>query len=302
MKKTIVLFAIASLLMPMMAVQADGCLIPHYTAAYKDIYEPEQSALLVFDNGHEDLYIKVAYEGRTDKFVWIVPTPSFPKAELAPEDIFEELSIFTSPYNDDIKGEWENFDNDSKDEGTNVIVHSREQVGIYEVTVLSATGADGLLTWLKSNNYLVGDDVKETLDWYIEKNWYFTAMRINKEGSLEKIINELNIEYGYNFNKSNIATELPAEILESIKENDYDKFEKIYTYLFYLAADWELKGVEFEDVSEDMKEQFNAYRKKYEDGKEDEIRKELSSDEFSDWLKEGYGTEEEITKYNNDYI
>jgi hypothetical protein len=71
-------------------------MIAYYSANSTDIYEPSQTSLIVHDNDRESLYIKVAYEGETDNFVWIIPTPNYPKAEKAPEDIFEELSIYTT--------------------------------------------------------------------------------------------------------------------------------------------------------------------------------------------------------------
>jgi hypothetical protein len=40
-----------------------------------DIHEPEQKALIVFDEGVEDLVLSVKFEGAPEEFGWIVPLP-----------------------------------------------------------------------------------------------------------------------------------------------------------------------------------------------------------------------------------
>lgn len=90
MKKTILFLVLLSLgLLPINLAMADGGMIPYYQGEDKDIYEPSQTSLITYSDGKEDLYLKVNYEGETNEFVWIIPTPSFPKASKAPKDIFE---------------------------------------------------------------------------------------------------------------------------------------------------------------------------------------------------------------------
>jgi hypothetical protein len=169
---------LAIFLYPSCPVLADGCLIPYN---YEDIYEPSQTALIVYKNGQEDLYLKVNYEGETNKFVWLVPTPCYPEVDKAPKDIFEELSEFTSISGEIWAGKGVAPRQSLGTEADNVIVHEQKQVGIYEVTILSATGGQGLLDWLNNNKYLISQEVRNLLDWYVDKEWYFTTMRIEGE-------------------------------------------------------------------------------------------------------------------------
>ncbi|MCD4694123.1 DUF2330 domain-containing protein, partial [bacterium] len=208
-KTSLLLLSGVLLLSPLFFIKADGGMIPYYESDYRDIYEPSQTALIVYNEGIEDLYIKAGYEGETNKFVWIVPTPSYPEAEIAPYDIFDELSIYTRNERFDYKSDnLEAVAGNFGDEDQNVIVHSQEQVGIYEVTVFSATGVDGLYVWLEENNYPVKEDIKEVLDWYIEKEWYFTAMRIDPSGVLDQIISDFDKEVDIKITKDNLAEEL----------------------------------------------------------------------------------------------
>ncbi len=232
-------------------VFADGGMIPYYSADNKDIYEPSQTALIVYNEGMEDLYIKAGYEGETNKFVWIVPTPSYPEAELAPYDIFDELSIYTRNERSDHKVEdVDAIAGNFEQEETNVVVHSQEQVGIYEVTVLSATGVDGIYTWLEENNYPVKEDIKDVLDWYIQKEWYFTAMRIDPSGILDQIISDFDKEVDTKITKDNLAEELANYCLVGLfLSKDFIKFQKSIDYLLKLAP----KDYEDYDDFNDMK-------------------------------------------------
>jgi hypothetical protein len=173
-------------------VFADGGLIPYN---YEDLYEPSQTALIAYGNGQEDLYLKVNYEGETNKFVWLVPTPHYPEVDKAPKDIFEELSDYTQISREAWKDEGLTS-GQSLDTGVdNVIVHEQKQVGIYEVTILSATGSQGLLEWLNNNKYQISQEVKSSLDWYVAKEWYFVAMRI--EGEEESQPETVNVYSDY---------------------------------------------------------------------------------------------------------
>jgi len=129
MKKNIIFLFIIFLAFPMSA-GADGCIIPYN---YEDIYEPSQMALLVYDNGQEDLYLKINYEGETNKFVWVVPTPHYPEVEKAPGELFIELSALTEETESWRSGDSLNAPAEGI-ERKGVVVHEQKQVGIYEIS------------------------------------------------------------------------------------------------------------------------------------------------------------------------
>ncbi len=234
MHKTILFLLIVFILSPFSFVGADGGLVPYYEYEFKDIYEPSQTSLIVYDEGQEDLYLKVNYEGETNKFVWLVPTPHYPEASKAPKDLFEELSALTvesHSWTGKVIPEGEGF---SDSLGQNVIVHEQKQVGIYEVTVLSATGVNGLFDWLNDNNYKVNEEAKDLLDWYVKKEWYFTAMRIDEDSEdinptavykYSDYIEPIKISFSsqipvYPLKISQISTRVPEDTAESLKTNE----------------------------------------------------------------------------------
>lgn len=193
--------------------QADGIFIPFEK---EDLYESHQSALIVFDDNSEELYLNVGYQGGADKFVWIVPTPSLPKVTEAPSALFVELHEITKPnvrYDSNYKNSWGLTDIFA--DGEKVIVHSKEKIGSYEVSVLSAEGSEGLYKWLTVNKYQVPEEAKELLDWYINKNWFFTAMKIDEDNNKE--LHPIKLS----FKTDNIIYPLKITQFSTLSADDY---------------------------------------------------------------------------------
>src|SRR4029079_3159884 len=70
-----------------------------------------------------------------------------------------------------------------------VVVLETGVVGSLDYKIISAERADDLYRWLKANNYSYSGD-ESTLDFYVQKKWIFTVMKIdtmqmkrNKDGS-----------------------------------------------------------------------------------------------------------------------
>ena len=158
--------------------QADGCFVPHrrHGARPQDISEPSQKALIVLQDGVEDLIVQARYQGGAEDFAWIVPTPVRPQVGRCSNRLFHELSRFTAPPMPMAAPRASTGGAVARDR---VTVYERKQVGVYDVTVLGATGAGGLLHWLNAHGYAVSPRLKGLLDDYILRGWVFTAMRID---------------------------------------------------------------------------------------------------------------------------
>ncbi len=269
-KTTILMLAVIFICQPLQ-IKADGGLIPYN---YEDLYEPSQTSLIVYDNGREYLYLKVNYEGETNKFVWLVPTPSYPEASKAPKDLFEELSTLTVDSHRWGKGIQPPEAAQSDSLGVNIIVHSQENIGIYEVTVLSAIGVDGLFNWLNNHGYKISEDVKEILDWYIQKEWYFTAMRIEPENIIIQAVEDLQVIDSLAI-KENFSEKLAEYYVESFKNNNYSQLKITYAILMDIYG----LGNE-EEITE---ETFNQT-----------ISEEMAEYDEEDWLKLENDTKEAI--------
>jgi len=235
MKKTIHILTIISFLIYPCFVNADGGFIPYN---HEDIYEPSQVAFIIYDDKQEDIFLKVNYEGETNKFVWVIPTPSFPIAKKSPKDLFKDLSeytIYSSQY--DPRDAKAGADHNDELGDTNVIVHSQQHIGVFEITVLSATGVNGLYEWLNNNEYNVSEEVKGILDWYIQKEWYFTAVRIDPEENIKQFVEEVK-KINNTTTESNAKEILSQYFIDAAKQINYTNFKKALDIIGILVPDF----------------------------------------------------------------
>ena len=155
---------------------ADGGL---FTQLYRDIYEPNQLAMIVFDDMVEKIIFQIDYDGDAEDFAWVVPVPGYPKLFPVEDDIFYELHKLTQPPPPSGFGcGWGAGvpTSDLEDEG--VHIWEENQVGIYHTTTLSATDPNSLVGWLNDNGYAFPVEGQEILDYYVQQNWFFVAMKI----------------------------------------------------------------------------------------------------------------------------
>lgn len=209
---------------------ADGGFFPPMVYYDEDIHEPTQKAAIVFDGNLEQLIIQVTYEGELTNFAWVIPVPNYPDINESNSRLFEELHFLTQPnYRTPPNlffGRVMMAGMDKQMEGVNVL--EQKQVGIYEVTVLSSTNPNALVNWLNENNYKVSEKAESVLNFYIQKEWYFIAMRINLAPFDETILESLR-EVNENIQTSDDAvTLITNELVNNIKsEKEYDKLTTI---------------------------------------------------------------------------
>lgn len=165
---------------------------------HKDINEPTQKAIIVYDGGMEDLILQVKYEGPVDEFGWLVPVPALPTVKEGSMACFYELSQFTQRR---FEHPWSHFagqnrgillDNSVAAAGAApppVTVIETKTVGAYEIAVLSATDSDALKNWLQDNQFYIPEDKSDVIKGYIDQGWYFVAVRINlsKSGGFQVV-------------------------------------------------------------------------------------------------------------------
>lgn len=161
--------------------RADGAPIPPH--GYEaDIEMPGQKAIIVYDaeSGREDLILSVQLLGEVPDAAWVVPVPSPPEVRTASAEWFVSLSELTQPRVETtfsppgmMLGAAEG------DQGRPAVeVLSRERVGVYDVSVLSAADPTALLEWLNENDYNFPKEGQPVLDAYVEEGWYFMATRV----------------------------------------------------------------------------------------------------------------------------
>jgi hypothetical protein len=199
---------LAALVVPRLlppAVQAACC---YFSAKEADILQPAQKAFITWDAREkvETFTVQPKFEGNALDFGMVIPTPSRPKLDEMPRDFFKELAVFTIlkkreyPQSKLLPVEVRRLGSKEapsdataahggKGRPSTVVVLEAGVVGSLDYKIISAGRADDLYQWLKANKYAYKGD-EATLDFYVKKKWFFTAMKIdtmqmkkNKDGS-----------------------------------------------------------------------------------------------------------------------
>ncbi|HEY3761983.1 MAG TPA: DUF2330 domain-containing protein [Verrucomicrobiae bacterium] len=169
-------------------VEADGMfVVPKFVwDKHKDINEPTQKAIIVYDAGQEDMILQVKYQGPVNEFGWLVPAPNLPTVKDGSMKCFYELSQYTqknSEQYDLIPGNMQAEANTLGVEAASapppVKVVEIKTVGAYKIAVLSAKDSGALKKWLDDNQFYFPADKMDVIDSYIQRQWYFIAVRIN---------------------------------------------------------------------------------------------------------------------------
>ncbi|HTV63107.1 MAG TPA: DUF2330 domain-containing protein [Verrucomicrobiae bacterium] len=186
MKKFSVLFLAAVLLAPL-TTKADGgfVTVKFVWDKHRDIAEPTQKAIIVYAAGREDLILQVKYEGSVDQLGWLIPVPNLPRVQKGSMKCFYELSQYTQQHfgggGYPIPASL-GMDHPAGQAEPPVKVVEIKTVGAYEIAVLSAQHSDALRNWLRDNDFYLPPDKYDVVDSYIERNWYFVAVKIKPGG------------------------------------------------------------------------------------------------------------------------
>src|SRR5262245_61335926 len=199
--------------MGLMAAPAVNAACCYFSAKNADILQPAQKVFISWDAEAkvETFTVQPKFEGKALDFGMVIPTPSQPKLHEMPRDFFKHLAVYTimkkreSPQSKLLYHGLEfqrlnvfALQTASAKPGNAggppprkpaVVVLEAGVVGSLDYKVISADRADDLYRWLKDNKYHYAGD-EATLNFYVQKKWLFTVMKIdtmqmkrNKDGS-----------------------------------------------------------------------------------------------------------------------
>ncbi len=168
----------------------------YFSAKDKDILQPAQKVFITWDPEEkvESFTVQPKFEGNALDFGMVIPTPAQPKLAEMPRDFFKSLAVFTilkrreypqskllpQPVRrgfDDMTW-YAGVGGKSTPRPSSVKVLEAGIVGSLDYKIITADRADDLYSWLKDNRYHYAGD-EATLDFYVQKKWFFTVMKID---------------------------------------------------------------------------------------------------------------------------
>jgi hypothetical protein len=210
--RRLLLAATVAVLASTPAVSEAACC--YFSAKNADILQPAQKAFLTWDPTEkvETFTVQPKFEGNALDFGMVIPTPSQPKLHEMPRDFFKHLAVYSIMKKREIPhskllpqhgwGRGNGMpmlarlaesakDSKNKDDAQKptVVVLEAGVVGSLDYKIIEASRADDLYQWLKDNKYNFSGD-EATLNFYVQKKWLFTVMKIdtmqmkrNKDGT-----------------------------------------------------------------------------------------------------------------------
>jgi hypothetical protein len=187
------------------SVQAACC---YFSAKNADILQPAQKVFITWDpvKKLESFTVQPKFEGNALDFGMVIPTPTQPKLHEMPRDFFKSLAVYTIlkkrefphskllPYTELASARLAatyggGVPKTATYRRPSVVVLEAGVVGSLDYKIISAGRADDLYQWLKDNRYHYAGD-EATLNFYVQKEWVFTVMKIdtmqmkkNKDGT-----------------------------------------------------------------------------------------------------------------------
>ena len=194
-----------------------GPRVDERAAGRAGVASTEQKGVVIeLPGGRQAALFQTTYHGPADRFAWVIPVPGLPGKDdvfLASPPFMDELfqhtmpEVFTritDPRDSAIRtGLFAGTMSDSRSmpppemmghgpDGV-VVVHERMEVGEFDVAVLSATGVEVLLQWLRENEFSVPEDSGDIIGHYVDKAWHFVALRIlPSEARLRPVLEDVS--------------------------------------------------------------------------------------------------------------
>jgi hypothetical protein len=134
--------------------------------------EVSEKALVTFRHRVETIVPGLAITHVGPHAAVVFPVPGRPRIKALPAgtDVFGELEAATTPHPPESGG--------GAGAAPKPTVVSQQQLGGYEVTVLKGGTGQTLLRWLTDHRYSLPTAAKPILTRYIDRKWYFVAIRL----------------------------------------------------------------------------------------------------------------------------
>lgn len=170
------------------------------------VTSPKQEAILATDGKAVQVVLRTHFRAGRKELAWVMPVPARPTNIKKGEDfVFKKLEEITAPrfYKTVIRNRPLHV-GCSAGSGAQVSaiplpvrVEETGKAGIFKYTVLSATGADELTKWLNENKYRVPASAAAVFKRYVNKGWYWLAMRVRAEAASDQTLTPHPITYTY---------------------------------------------------------------------------------------------------------
>ncbi|MEY2665310.1 MAG: hypothetical protein RLZZ480_415 [Candidatus Parcubacteria bacterium] len=193
--KRLMIFALIALIPLHSSYAFYGWIMPPYGKEYQPGEATE--VFMMYEDGVETVILKPEWQGNMKEFGMVYPVPAKPTVKAGPVNLFWELDEATNPWvQPPVVYEEARYDEESvKATADAVTVVEEAQVAEYKVTILKATSATSLTSWLKKNGYNYTKEDTSKVKYYVDKgDFYFVALKVDASHFTDPIVQPMYLE------------------------------------------------------------------------------------------------------------
>jgi len=176
----------------------------YVSRADTSLYNEASQVVLVRDENRTVITMANDFQGETKDFAVVIPVPTFIEREqinVGERSLIDHLDAYTAPrlveYHDpDPCVRYEYLSKMQRNSALpsaavsdmaeqagelGVTIEATYTVGEYDILILSAQESDGLITWLKNNDYRIPDGAEAVVRSYLRQDMRFFVAKVNIE-------------------------------------------------------------------------------------------------------------------------
>lgn len=182
----------------------------------------QEHAIVSWKDGVQQLDLLLGMLSADTETGLVFPTPAPATVSLGDLADFEAMDRVTTPRRVE-EPDWWSFPGlgDGATAGAPPEVLDRVQLGPVEAVTLAASDAGGLETWLVDNAYELSPEVTPLLESYVERGWFFVALRLTGDAPLDGDLDPLRFRF---------ATDEPVYPLELSRAASSPQTVRLYVF------------------------------------------------------------------------
>jgi hypothetical protein len=156
----------------------------------------EERAIISWQDGVEQIDLLLGVLSTDAETGLIFPTPTPATVSLGDRADFEAIGRVTTPERIEVY-DWWSFESagDGGSAGAPPTVLEVVQLGPIEAVTLAASDTAGLQSWLADNDFALAPAVEALLDGYVERGWFFVALRLTGDAPLDGGLDPLRFRF-----------------------------------------------------------------------------------------------------------
>lgn len=191
---TAVVLAAGLVLVPVLPAAACACggVAP---APGAEVTVGREHAIISWRDGVQQLDVLLGVLSADTETGLVFPTPSPATVSLGDLADFEAIDRVTTPRRVEDFDWWSVGGSGDGGAGAPPEVLDRVQLGPIEAVTLAASDSAGLQTWLVENSYELSPEVTALLDGYVERGWFFVALKLTGDAPLDGDLDPLRFRF-----------------------------------------------------------------------------------------------------------